>query len=98
MGFTPAELTADHVITPAPPSRRLSGSGTHADGGDATTTPPRVIFGIGAIALATLDALRRRGGTVRLVNRSGHASMRDDVEGWVGKRGIPRTPATSSGS
>src|ERR1700748_2851917 len=39
-----------------------------------------VIFGTGAIGLATLDALRRRGETVRLVNRSGHAPVPDDVE------------------
>jgi uncharacterized protein YbjT (DUF2867 family) len=36
-----------------------------------------VIFGTGAIGLATLDALRRRGETVRLVNRSGHARLPD---------------------
>ena len=39
-----------------------------------------VIFGTGAIGLATFDALRRRGETVRLVNRSGHARVPDDVE------------------
>ncbi len=43
-----------------------------------------VIFGTGAIGLATLDALRRRGESVRLVNRSGRLrgpdSTRDDVE------------------
>jgi nucleoside-diphosphate-sugar epimerase len=39
-----------------------------------------VIFGTGAIGLATYDALRRRGETVRLVNRSGHAPVPDDVE------------------
>jgi nucleoside-diphosphate-sugar epimerase len=36
-------------------------------------TPRHVIFGTGAIGLATLDALRRRGERVRLVNRSGTA-------------------------
>jgi nucleoside-diphosphate-sugar epimerase len=36
-----------------------------------SATPRHVIFGTGAIGLATLDALRRRGETVRLVNRSG---------------------------
>ena len=36
-----------------------------------TGTPRHVIFGTGAIGLATLDALRRRGETARLVNRSG---------------------------
>jgi nucleoside-diphosphate-sugar epimerase len=45
-----------------------------------TATPRHVIFGTGAIGLATLDALRRRGETARLVNRSGHARVPDDVE------------------
>jgi nucleoside-diphosphate-sugar epimerase len=44
------------------------------------STPRHVIFGTGAIGLATLDALRRRGETARLVNRSGHARVPDDVE------------------
>jgi uncharacterized protein YbjT (DUF2867 family) len=44
------------------------------------TTARHVIFGTGAIGLATCDALRRRGETVRLVNRSGHAPVADDVE------------------
>ena len=45
------------------------------------TSPARhVIFGTGAIGLATLDALRRRGETVRMVNRSGSARVSDDVE------------------
>ncbi|MFI0370636.1 NAD-dependent epimerase/dehydratase family protein [Actinomadura sp. 1N219] len=39
-----------------------------------------VIFGTGAIGLATLDALRRRGHHVRMINRSGHASVPADVE------------------
>ncbi|MGV8910042.1 MAG: NAD-dependent epimerase/dehydratase family protein [Propionicimonas sp.] len=43
-------------------------------------TAHHVIFGTGAIGLATLDALRRRGETVRLVNRSGSAPVPDDVE------------------
>jgi hypothetical protein len=33
-----------------------------------------------AIGLATYDALHRRGRSVRLVNRSGHARVPDDVE------------------
>ena len=37
------------------------------------TSARHVIFGTGAIGLATLDALRRRGETVRMVNRSGSA-------------------------
>jgi glycosyl hydrolase family 2 len=44
------------------------------------TTARHVIFGTGAIGLATLDALQRRGETVRMVNRSGHARVSDDVE------------------
>lgn len=44
------------------------------------TTPEHVIFGTGAIGLATYEALRRRGESVRLVNRSGHAPVPDDVE------------------
>jgi nucleoside-diphosphate-sugar epimerase len=44
------------------------------------TTARHVIFGTGAIGLATYDALRRRGEIVRLVNRSGHARVSDDVE------------------
>jgi nucleoside-diphosphate-sugar epimerase len=39
-----------------------------------------VIFGTGAIGLATFDALRHRGQTVRLVNRSGQARVPDGVE------------------
>ena len=45
-----------------------------------TTTPRHVVFGTGAIGLATLHALRRRGETARLVNRSGHARVPDDVD------------------
>jgi nucleoside-diphosphate-sugar epimerase len=45
-----------------------------------TTTARHVIFGTGAIGLATLDALQRRGETVRLVNRSGRARVPDDVD------------------
>ena len=41
--------------------------------------PRHVIFGTGAIGLATLDALRRRGETARLVNRSGTAPVPDDI-------------------
>jgi nucleoside-diphosphate-sugar epimerase len=44
------------------------------------STARHVIFGTGAIGLATLDALRRRGETVRLVSRSGIARVPDDVE------------------
>jgi uncharacterized protein YbjT (DUF2867 family) len=45
-----------------------------------STTPQHVIFGTATIGLATLDALRRRGELVRLVNRSGTAPVADDVE------------------
>jgi nucleoside-diphosphate-sugar epimerase len=44
------------------------------------TTARHVVFGTCAIGLATFDALRRRGESVRLVNRSGHARVPDDVE------------------
>ncbi|MEX5720300.1 NAD-dependent epimerase/dehydratase family protein [Geodermatophilus maliterrae] len=45
-----------------------------------TTTPRHVVFGTGAVGLAVLDALRRRGQTARLVNRSGSARVPDEVE------------------
>jgi nucleoside-diphosphate-sugar epimerase len=45
-----------------------------------TAGPRHVIFGTGAIGLALYDALRRRGESVRLVNRSGHARVPGDVE------------------
>ena len=67
----------------AAPPRRAAGprpAGTRPDRGDGMTTARHVIFGTGAIGLATFDALRRRGETVRLVNRSGHARVPDDVE------------------
>ncbi len=44
------------------------------------SAPQHVIFGTGAIGLALLGALRHRGETARLVNRSGHARVPDDVE------------------
>ena len=43
-------------------------------------SPRHVVFGTGAIGLATLEALLRRGEQVRLVNRSGTAPVPDDVE------------------
>jgi len=58
-----------------------------------TTAPRHVIFGTGAIGLATLDALRRRGDTARMVNRSGSARVPGDVE-VVG--GDARNPAFTS--
>jgi nucleoside-diphosphate-sugar epimerase len=44
------------------------------------STPQHVIFGTGAIGLALLDALGRRGETVRLINRSGHARVPTEIE------------------
>jgi nucleoside-diphosphate-sugar epimerase len=49
-----------------------------------------VIFGTGAIGLATLDALLRRGETVRMVNRSGSAPVPDRVEVIGGDAADPR--------
>jgi nucleoside-diphosphate-sugar epimerase len=49
-----------------------------------------VIFGTGAIGLAILDALRRRGEAVRLVNRSGSAPVPDGVEVVGGDASDPR--------
>src|ERR1044072_8588143 len=43
-------------------------------------TPQHVIFGTGAIGLATLEALRRRGESVRLVNRCGTAPVPAGIE------------------
>ncbi|WP_181884766.1 NAD-dependent epimerase/dehydratase family protein [Arthrobacter sp. RT-1] len=48
-----------------------------------------VIFGTGAIGLATLDSLRRRGSTVRMVNRSGTAQVPNDVEVVAGDAADP---------
>jgi nucleoside-diphosphate-sugar epimerase len=56
----------------------------------ATLAGMQVIFGTGAIGLATLDALRRRGEPVRLVNRSGAAPVPDDVEVVGGDARDPR--------
>jgi nucleoside-diphosphate-sugar epimerase len=58
-----------------------------------------VVFGTGAIGLATLDALRRRGESVRLVNRSGTAPVPDDVEVVAGDASDPRfTTAVAAGA
>jgi uncharacterized protein YbjT (DUF2867 family) len=54
-----------------------------------TAAPRHVIFGTGAIGLATLDALRARGEQVRMVNRSGSAAVPDDVEVVGGDAGDP---------
>src|SRR5215218_4906405 len=39
-----------------------------------------VVFGTGAVGMSVMDALVQRGRQVRMVNRSGHASVPDDVE------------------
>jgi nucleoside-diphosphate-sugar epimerase len=64
-----------------------------------TTAARHVIFGTGAIGLATQDALRRRGETVRLVNRSGHAPVPEDVEVMGGDARDPAfTTAVTQGA
>ena len=55
-----------------------------------TSAPRHVIFGTGAIGLATLDALLRRGETVRMVNRSGTARVPDEVEVVGGNAADPQ--------
>jgi nucleoside-diphosphate-sugar epimerase len=63
------------------------------------TAPRHVVFGTGAIGLATLDALRRRGERVRLVNRSGTAPVPDDVEVLGGDASDPAfTAAAANGA
>jgi nucleoside-diphosphate-sugar epimerase len=49
-----------------------------------------VIFGAGAIGLATLDALLRRGETVRMVSRSGSARVPENVEVVAGNAADPQ--------
>ena len=49
-----------------------------------------VISGTGAIGLATLDALLRRGEIVRMVNRSGSASVPKEIEVIGGDAADPR--------
>jgi hypothetical protein len=58
--------------------------------------PQHVIFWTGAIGLATLDALRRRGETARLVNRSGTALVPDDIEVLGGDASDPAFIATAA--
>jgi nucleoside-diphosphate-sugar epimerase len=55
-----------------------------------TRAPQHVIFGTGAIGLATLEALLRRGETVRMVNRSGTAPVPDEVEVVAGDAADPQ--------
>jgi nucleoside-diphosphate-sugar epimerase len=61
-----------------------------------SATPRHVIFGTGAIGLATLEALRRRGETVRLVNRSSTAPVPDDVEVLGGDASDPGFAAAAA--
>ena len=64
-----------------------------------TPAPRHVIFGTGAIGLATLDALRARGEQVRMVNRSGSAPVPDDVEVVGGDAADPAfTTAVTQGA
>lgn len=60
------------------------------------STGLHVIFGTGAIGLATFDALRRRGRTVRLVNRSGQARVPDGVEVAAGDASDPAFAAEAA--
>jgi uncharacterized protein YbjT (DUF2867 family) len=63
------------------------------------TTPRHMIFGTGAIGLATLDALRCRGAPVRMVNRSGTAPVPDDIEILAGDASDPAfTTAAAEGA
>ena len=59
--------------------------------------PQHLIFGTGAIGLATLDALRRRGETARLVNRSGTAPVPDDIEVLGGDASDPAFTTAAAG-
>jgi nucleoside-diphosphate-sugar epimerase len=61
-----------------------------------SATPPHVIFGTGAIGLATMEALRRRGERVRMVNRSGTAPVADDVEVLGGDASDPAFATTAA--
>jgi nucleoside-diphosphate-sugar epimerase len=61
--------------------------------------PRHVVFGTGATGLATMDALLRRGETVRMVNRSGSARVPDGVEVAGGNAADPAfTTAVSRGA
>jgi nucleoside-diphosphate-sugar epimerase len=63
------------------------------------TTRRHVIFGTGAIGLATMDALLRRGESVRMVNRSGRAGVPEGVEVVGGDASDPAfTTAVAGGA
>ncbi len=64
-----------------------------------SSRPRHVVFGTGAVGLATLDALRARGETVRMVNRSGRAPVGVDVDVVGGDAGDPEfTTAVAAGA
>lgn len=64
-----------------------------------TPAPRHVVFGTGAIGLATMDALRARGETVRMVNRSGRAAVPDGIEVVAGDASDPAfSTAVSAGA
>jgi len=59
-----------------------------------------VVFGTGAVGMAVMEALVRRGYRVRMVNRSGHASVPSGVEvvgGDASDPGFSRQAATGAG-
>jgi nucleoside-diphosphate-sugar epimerase len=65
----------------------------------SSTSPRHIIFGPGAIGLATMDALRARGETIRMVNRSGHAPVPEGVEVVGGDASDPTfTTAVATGA
>jgi nucleoside-diphosphate-sugar epimerase len=65
----------------------------------STPAPRHVVFGTGAIGLATMAALLARGETVRVVNRSGRAAVPDGVEVVAGDASDPAfTTAVSAGA
>ena len=58
------------------------------------------VFGTGAVGMAVMEALVRRGHRVRMVNRSGHASVPSGVEvvgGDASDPGFSRQAATGAG-
>jgi nucleoside-diphosphate-sugar epimerase len=64
-----------------------------------STSPRHIIFGTGAIGLATMEALRARGETVRMVNRSGRAPVPEGVEVVGGDASDPTfTTAVATGA
>jgi nucleoside-diphosphate-sugar epimerase len=65
-----------------------------------TSSPaPHVVFGTGAIGLATMEALLARGEPVRMVNRTGRAPVPDGVEVVGGDAADPEfTTAVAAGA